>query len=70
MTRLYKEVEVEFDLSDLDTEDLVAELEEREPGSSFSRSSLLVDIYHKRMMSQNCDREIDELIWQALGRIV
>jgi len=72
---VYKDVEVEVDveLDDFDTEDLVAELERRNWESRSCSSSeyvaWLTKIHEKRRMGMDYQQELDELIWHALGRI-
>jgi len=62
------EVEVEVDLADFDTQELLDELESRGQNFCFS-SSLLTKIYEKRIMGIDYQQELDELIWQSLGRM-
>jgi hypothetical protein len=61
------EVEVDIDLADFDTEDLVEELESR--GHSVDPQGLLTRIYEQRKMGHCYERELDDLIWQVLGRM-
>ena len=70
---IYTEVEVEVDLSDFETDDLIEELESRGTGieSNFGDGKeLLNTIYEKRRLGQNYQSELDQLIWLGLGRIV
>ena len=70
--------EVEIDLSEFDTRDLVEELESR--GHDFTENdipigdgngnSLLEKIYQKRRTGRNFDAELDEFLQLSLGRIV
>ena len=68
---VYKDVEVEVDveLDDFDTEDLVAELERRDYLPKSDHLFQLNKIYEKRRMGVDYQQELDELIWQTLGRI-
>jgi len=64
-------VEVEVDLSDFDTEELLEELELRgteNPG--FVYSELVRKIYEKRRLNQDYQKELDELIYSAVGKIL
>lgn len=63
------EVEVEIDLDQIDDDDLKQELEER--GYTVSQhSDLLVEkIYHSRIMGRDYQKDLDELIYQLIGRI-
>ena len=66
-------VEVDVELNDFDTDDLVEELEKRGKGmevASQSGTELLTAIYLKRRLSQDYQRELDELIYLGIGKIV
>jgi hypothetical protein len=71
---VYKEVEVDVDLTDFDTDDLVEELESRGnlPTSPQGSAVELVNaIYEKRRMgNHNYQHELDQLIYQVLGKII
>jgi len=69
---MYKEVEVDVDLSDFDTEDLIDELESRGAGTGEfgDGKELLQVIYEKRRLGQNYQTELDQLIWLGLGRVL
>jgi hypothetical protein len=69
---MYKEVEVDVDLSDFDTEDLIDELESRGAGTGEfgDGKELLQGIYEKRRLGKDYQTELDQLIWLGLGRIV
>jgi len=73
MVSVYTEVEVDVDLEDFDTDDLVEELEKRGMGfevGSRSGTELLTAIYLKRRLGQDYQRELDELIYLGIGKIV
>ena len=64
---------VDVDLEDFDTDDLVEELERRGKGmevGSRTGTELLTAIYLKRRLGQDYQRELDELIYVGLGKIV
>jgi len=66
-------VEVEVELSDFDTDDLIEELESRGKGmevESQSGTELLTAIYQKRRLGQDYQRELDELIYVGIGKIL
>ena len=69
---MYKEVEVDIDLSDFETDDLIEELESR--GSAIMNygngTDVLRAIYEKRRLGQDYQTELDQLIWLGTGRIV
>ena len=69
---MYKEVEVDVDLSDFDTDDLIEELESRGAGATDygDGKELLQIIYEKRRMNKDYQQELDQLIWLGTGRIV
>ena len=72
MPIVYQEVEVEVELDDFDTEDLIEELERRGAGGSEfgDGKELLEAIYQKRRLGQDYQAELDQLIWTGLGKIV
>lgn len=77
MALFYKEVEVEIevDLSDFDTKDLVEELASRESLSGSAEDAaakeLLEAIWLKRRIkNDNYQEELDQLIYQMLGHVV
>jgi len=71
---IYKEVEVDVDLSDFDTEDLLEELESRGElpvDSQHSAKDLLTAIWLKRRTGRtDYQTELDQLIYTGLGQIV
>jgi hypothetical protein len=69
---VYTEVEVDVDLGDFDTDDLIEELESRGAGvSGFGDGKeLLVKIYENRRLGKDYQQELDQLIWMGLGKIL
>jgi len=68
---IYKEVEVDVNLSDFDTDDLVEELESRGAGAEYGDGKeILQVIYEKRRQGKDYQSELDQLIWLGLGRIL
>lgn len=69
---IYTEVEVDVDLSDFDTDDLIEELESRGSGTlDFGDGKeVLRTIYEKRRLGQDYQSELDQLIWLGLGKII
>ena len=69
---IYTEVEVDVDLSEFDTEDLINELESR--GSDVSDfgdgKEVLESIYQKRRLGQDYQTELEQLIWLGLGKFI
>jgi hypothetical protein len=70
---IYTEVEVEVNISDFDTEDLIEELEDRDelPSRGLHTGTELVEkIWMLRRNGQDYQRQLDDLIYQVTGRIV
>ena len=69
---MYKEVEVDVDLGDFDTDDLIEELESRGAGTGEfgDGKDILQAIYEKRRLGQNYQSELEQLIWLGLGRVI
>jgi hypothetical protein len=71
----YVTVEAEIDLSEIDTEDLVEELESRNAYENKTESelyrSLLTIIWQKRRLGDvSYDKELDTLIYDVLGHVI
>ena len=69
---VYKEVEVDIDLSDFETDDLIEELERRGSGTVEygNGTDVLQTIYEKRRLGRDYQQELDQLIWLGLGKII
>ncbi len=71
---VYTEVEVEVDISEFDTEDLIDELENRgelPADGSDSAKELITAIWLKRRLGDhNYQTELDSLIYTVLGKVV
>ena len=69
---MYKEVEVDVDLSDFETDDLIEELESRGAGATDygDGKDILMAIYEKRRLGQDYQTELKQLIWLGLGKFV
>ena len=69
---IYTEVEVDVDLTDFDTDDLIEELESR--GSAVmdygDGKEILLSIYEKRRLGKDFQTELDQLIWLGLGKVL
>ena len=65
---------VEIDLSEIDTEDLIEELRDRSWEenciNNFSDIELVTQIYQLRRTGQDYQKELDELIYKTSGRIL
>ena len=68
-------VEVEVDLEDFDTDDLIHELERRgcdyntQDVDGDANREILDQIYHLRRTGQDYQQQLDTLIWNIVGRI-
>ena len=71
---IYTEVEVDVDLGDFDTDDLLDELASRSSlpmEEDFHGKEILEAIYLKRRVGRtDYEKELDQLIWLSLGKVV
>ena len=72
---VYTEVEVEVDLTDFETEDLIEELEDRgesmgNGAGRYDSKELLEQIWMLRRNGKDYQRQLDDLIYNVTGRIV
>ena len=69
---IYTEVEVDVNLSDFDTDDLIEELKSRGSGALDygDGKEVLEAIYLKRRLGQDYQQELDQLIWVGLGKFI
>ena len=71
---VYTEVEVEVDLTDFETEDLIEELEDRGQGMNgtgiYDSKELVEQIWMLRRNGKDYQRQLDDLIYNVTGRIV
>ena len=71
---VYTEVEVDVDLSDFDTDDLIEELESRgalPTEGDVDAKGLIYAIWLKRRLgNHDYQRELDQLIYQVVGHVV
>jgi len=69
---IYTEVEVDVDLSDFDTDDLIEELESRGAGATDygDGKELLETIWIKRRQGRDYQTELEQLIWLGLGKLI
>ena len=69
---VYTEVEVDVDLGDFDTDDLLEELESRgelPPESDVNAKELVEKMYYLHRQGQDCTPMLDQLFYSVLGRI-
>jgi len=70
---VYTEVEVDVDIGDFDTDDLLEELEERGAlpvEGSYDAKALVEQMYFLRRQGQDYDHLLDSLFYAVLGKIV
>jgi len=70
---VYTEVEVDVDLVDFDTDDLLEELENRgslPPDGNGNAKELIEQMYYLHRQGQDCTHMLDGLFYSVLGRIV
>ena len=69
---VYTEVEVDVDLGDFETDDLLEELESRgslPPEGNVNAKELVEQMYYLRRQGQAYEHLLDPLIYSVLGRI-
>ena len=69
----YVTVDVDVDLSDIDTADLVDELESRggiKLAVSDDLHTIIRNLYEKRRTGKDYQSELDQLIFSVLGKII
>ena len=65
-----KYIDVEVDLEEFETDELVEELQRRGEIGNDLHKDLLTTIWQKRRTGQDYERELDDLIYNGLDRIV
>ena len=64
------DVEVDIELTDFETEDLIDELENRGHMADTASKEIVETIYQKRRNGKDFSYELDQLIYTVLGKIV
>jgi len=71
---VYKEVDIDVDLEDFETEDLIEELESRgelpESNGLYDSRELVEQIWMLRRNGKNYDAPLDQLVYAVTGRII
>ena len=70
---IYTEVEVDVEMSDFDTDDLVEELEARGAlpvEGDVNAKEIIEQMYQLRRLGKPCDHLLDRLFYSVLGRVV
>ena len=70
MTYKTVEVEVDVDLEDFDTDDLIEELQSRDVVYRGGSADILNQIYMAKVRGQDYTKLVDDLIYNTLGKIV
>ena len=73
MPTVYTEVEVDVDLVDFDTDDLLEELESRgalPPEGNANAREIVEQIYYLRRQGQPYEHLMDSLMYAVVGRVV
>jgi hypothetical protein len=68
----YITTEIDVDLSDFDTQDLIDELESRGelPGFNADTDEMLNEIFNLRRLGKDYDSILDQYLYQKLGRVI
>jgi len=66
---VYTEIEVDVDLTDFETEDLIDELENRGHMADTTSKEIVESIYQNRRQGKDFSSELDQLIYTVLGKI-
>lgn len=69
MPVIYTEVEVDVDLADFDTDDLIDEINRRNKTSSTSMQDQITKIYELKRTNKSYEEELDILIYNVIGRM-
>ena len=70
---VYTEVEVDVDLEEFETDDLLEELDLRgalPPEGNVNAKELVEQMYYLHRQGQDCTHMLDQLFYSVLGRIV
>jgi phosphate-selective porin len=70
MPTIYQEVEIDVELCDFETDDLIEELTRRDSGNYMPRNDLVQSIFEKRRAGKDYQKELDDLIYNTIGRVV
>jgi len=74
MPIVYKEVDFDVELDDFSDDDLIDELERRGYGADTvgetTSTELIKEIYAKRRLGKDFTAELDELIYNVVGKII
>jgi hypothetical protein len=67
---VYTEVEVDVDISEFDTDDLIEELKSRDSDYVHGNNGLIEKIWILRREGRDYQAVLDELIYNTIGKII
>ena len=67
---VYTEVEVDVDISEFDTDDLIEELKSRDSDYVYGKDGLIEKIWILRREGRDYQAVLDELIYNTIGKII
>lgn len=69
MATIYTEVEVEVELDDFDTDELVEELERRDVAVGLENKNIIQKMYEDQQLGKDIQPLLNELYWNTIGRL-
>ena len=70
MATIYTEVEVDVELDDFDTVDLIEELERRDVAIGLNNKSIIQRMYEDQQMGNDIQPLLNQLYYNTIGRIM
>lgn len=70
MPTIWTEVEIDVDLAEFETEELVAELESRDQVYKSNTQSIVQQMYDDQRLDRDIQPLLKELYWNMLGRVL
>jgi hypothetical protein len=70
MATIYTEVEVDVELDDFDTDDLIEELERRDVAVGLENKSIIQRMYEDQQMGNDIQPLLNKLYYTTIGRIL
>jgi hypothetical protein len=70
MATIYTEVEVDVELDDFDTVDLIEELERRDVAVGLENKSIIQRMYEDQQMGNDIQPLLNKLYYTTIGRIL
>lgn len=69
MPTIWTEVEVDVDLGDFDTDELIEELERRDQAFSSGSRNIVQQMFDNQRMNKDIEPLLKQLYWNMLGRL-